>query len=247
MLNPPIDLFGLRILEPVTSLTDLISSGVCLFAFLRLHLLGRREAMHQFFKYYFLFMSLAVGWGGFIGHAFLYQVTDYWQEGQWNAETYGWKSVGWCFSGLGMLLIELGSVLHVRERLGRWQLRFLYVFFGIQLLAFYALILNPATRSFLVPNFNSSIAMVGVVLPLHVYAFWQKQSQGSRLFLLAFGLGLVTSLVYNSQFSFSRWFNYHDISHLIVAITQYTFYRGARYMATTEYPPSQTQLPLQDL
>ncbi|MEM7657229.1 MAG: hypothetical protein AAF399_13935, partial [Bacteroidota bacterium] len=46
--------FGLQILEPVTSLTDLITASVCYFAYFQLSKEQRSEPEHRFFRAYLL-------------------------------------------------------------------------------------------------------------------------------------------------------------------------------------------------
>ena len=80
MENPPIDIFGLTILEPITSLTAVLVSIVCLYAFFQLSKLPRHDRVHHFFRYYFLSMAVATAVGGIIGHAFLYAFTFAWNK-----------------------------------------------------------------------------------------------------------------------------------------------------------------------
>ncbi|MCK5701543.1 MAG: hypothetical protein KAI29_10330, partial [Cyclobacteriaceae bacterium] len=62
--QPSIDVFGIRLDEPVTTATDLIVSAVCLYAFYKLNSIPIKNKVHWNLKYYFLSMGLATLTGG---------------------------------------------------------------------------------------------------------------------------------------------------------------------------------------
>ena len=103
--SPPITLYGVQILEPVTSLTDLITALVCFYAFYRLSKLDRHGKVYTYFRYYFLWTGIATTCAAFIGHAFLYLFS------------FEWKMIGWAFSATGILFIEWGTLHFIREEI----------------------------------------------------------------------------------------------------------------------------------
>ncbi len=72
LAQPSINLAGFRIDEPMTTLTDLVVSAVCFYAFYKLHKKNLPGRTQLFFRLYFLTMGIATGIGGLIGHGFLY-------------------------------------------------------------------------------------------------------------------------------------------------------------------------------
>ena len=75
-----IDIAGIKILEPVTTITDLLVTVVCFYAFFHLRTHSHKQTKHvKFYRYFFLFMGLATLLGGIIGHAFLYLFTFAWK------------------------------------------------------------------------------------------------------------------------------------------------------------------------
>ena len=60
--------------------------------------------------------------------------------------------------------------------------------------------------------------MIGFILPMHIFNFLKTKSEGSKAIILAIVYALIPALVYKNQFSISRWFNYHDISHVLMSI-----------------------------
>ena len=72
-------LFGIRIDEPIVTLTDLIVSVSCFIFAYKIHHKNGSEKVFTYFKLYFLIMGIATALGGLIGHAFLYQFNFYWK------------------------------------------------------------------------------------------------------------------------------------------------------------------------
>src|ERR1043165_3568967 len=96
--QPSIYPFGIRIDEPIATVTDILVSAVCLYAFFKLtqkKLPGRSQ---WYFRYYFLLIGIATFLGGVIGHGFLY------------ALSFPWKLPGWTISMLSVALIERSSI-----------------------------------------------------------------------------------------------------------------------------------------
>ncbi|MCI4649698.1 hypothetical protein [Phaeodactylibacter sp.] len=210
--SPPITLYGVQILEPVTSLTDFITALVCFYAFYRLSKLEGKGKMYQYFRYYFLCTGIATTCAAFIGHAFLYLFS------------FEWKMVGWAFSATGILLMEWGTLFFVRReipsRVFQWTFRGTLV----KYLAFWALILT--TQSFLATQAQAAIGLVGIVLPLQVYHYLRTRHPGSRAIIIALLFSLLPAVTYNTKLSFHTYFNHHDISHLLMAICLFLIYRG---------------------
>ncbi|MCK5169834.1 MAG: hypothetical protein KAQ75_08140, partial [Bacteroidales bacterium] len=78
--QPSIFPFGLRIDEPVTTITDLMVSFVCFYAFYKLNKIDVKNKVHLYLRYYFLSMGIATAVGGVIGHGFLYLFDTQWES-----------------------------------------------------------------------------------------------------------------------------------------------------------------------
>lgn len=228
-----IEPYGILILEPVTCLTDLITATVCFFAFFRLHQLERKEPEHSFLKFYFLFMGLATTSAGLIGHAFLYLVS------------FNWKMIGWTFSALAIFFIERSAILFSRPYMSDKLTRWLYRLNVAQAIIFFLVILNPETRSFSAVKINSTIGLVGFVFPLFYLYFKKTSHPGGRQIMIAIAAGIFPAITFNAEITFHRFFNYHDISHVLMAMVMFAMYLGARYLATIEYKiPFQPSQPI---
>ncbi|MBE0654263.1 MAG: hypothetical protein IH594_10730, partial [Bacteroidales bacterium] len=97
-----IDIFGIRILEPVTTLTDLLVAAVCFYAFFKLMRINRPELHFKFMSWFFLSMGIATTFGGLIGHGFLYMFS------------FAWKLPGWLTSMLSISLLERASIQYAK-------------------------------------------------------------------------------------------------------------------------------------
>jgi hypothetical protein len=211
-----VEIFGLFIEEPVTSFTDVISGMVGLVAFYRLQRLGLQDKAHILFKYYFLFMGLATVSGGVLGHAFQYIVG-------FNA-----KAIGWTLSAIGLFCLE-NSALSYYQRINNGStLNKLRLLILLQLMTYLIFVINPDTRVFELVQINSVIGMIVISLPLFLYFYKKRNSVGSKRVVLGMFATFIPGLVYNNQITLHPYFNYQDISHLLMAGCIYLLYRGAK-------------------
>lgn len=67
----------------------------------------------------------------------------------------------------------------------------------------------------------------GVVLPFHGYVYYKTSNRGSLTIVGAVMIASTAALIFMNQISLHAWFNYIDISHVLVAMAAFVFYRGA--------------------
>ena len=96
--QPSVDVFGLEIGEPVTSLTALMISGICLYAFIKLSKIPSTNKALLYLRNYFFLMSAATALGGIIGHALLIHLS------------FEWKLIGWVTSMVSIMYIERAAI-----------------------------------------------------------------------------------------------------------------------------------------
>lgn len=208
-----VELFGIRIDEPVTVLTDLLVSAVCFFAFndLRKRQLPGRTQLY--FRLYFLLMAIATFLGGLIGHGFLY------------ALSFPWKLPGWIFSMLSVALIERSSIERAKPLIDPRVGRFFLILNVIELVT--VMTVTMWTLNFKWVEFHSGYGLLAVVLPFHSYTYYKTRDPGSKVVIIAVGIASFAALIFMNKISLHEWFNHLDISHVIMAIGGYVFYRGA--------------------
>ena len=210
--QPSIHLLGLRIDEPITTLTDLMVSGVCLYAFFKTNKLKQTKVM-VFLKYYFLSMAAATAIGGIIGHAFFYAFNFY------------WKLPGWLTSMFSVALLERACIEKVRTLIKPQTGKAFAIINTVELITF--VILTFTTLNFFFVEAHSAYGLLVVVSSFSFYNYRKTKNNGSKLFIYGVAVSAISALFYMNEWSLHMWFNYLDISHVFMTFAAYLFYRGA--------------------
>lgn len=210
--QPSIELFGITIMEPMVTFTDLWITGVCVYAFIRLFKLNKPGRVHQYMRWYFFIMGLATFLGGILGHAFQYAV---------GLE---WKLPGWLISMLAVMAVERASIMHAQPVINKTFGKFLEVANIIELLTF--AVITFSTLNFFFIQVHSAYGLGLVVLPLHFLVFRRTRNRASRIFVLTVLFATLAAFFYTSGIGLGIWFNHLDIAHTVMAISMYCFYRG---------------------
>lgn len=245
MEQPPIEIFDVKILEPVTTATDLLVSAVCFYAFYKLVKSGRKERVFYYLKMYFLLMGIATTFGGLIGHAFLYKfpatlvlpgwleqfINDVWFLNSGD-EAYLWKLPGWFVSMLSIMFVERASIQHVSPIVSSRVSMSFRVVNLIELAVF--MLITFITLNFRYVEIHSGYGLMFVVLSLQLYAFIKTREEGSKYFLFGVATAAIAALFFMNEISLHPYFNYTDISHTIMAIAAALFYIGSRKLKVLE-------------
>jgi hypothetical protein len=216
--QPSIYPFGVRIDEPMTTLTDLLVSAVCFYAFYQLRRKKLPGNTQLYFRLYFLLMSVATFFGGLIGHGFLY------------AFSFPWKLPGWIVSMLSVALIERSSIERAKPLIDPRVGKFFLTLNVLELLTI--MTITMTTLDFKWVEFHSGYGLLGVVLPFHLYTWYRTRDRGSMLVIFAVLIASGAALIFMNRISIDVWFNHLDISHTLMAIGAYVFYRGALRLNT---------------
>ena len=126
--QPSIFIQNIRIDEPVTTLTDLMVSAVCFYAFFKLNKIPLHNKVHLYLRYYFLSMGIATAIGGIVGHGFLYLFDTQWHSPESLVNFIGkifgkdllkdvanpWKLPGWLTSMFSIALVERAAIEYAR-------------------------------------------------------------------------------------------------------------------------------------
>jgi hypothetical protein len=226
LINPSIFFGQWEFREPMTTLTDFLVAAVCLHAYWQMGRQPRLHRVEQLMRGYFLCMGLGTFLGGLIGHGLqAYLGPD-------------WKMLGWGITSLGLTLYALSSIELVSlERSPRYRraMRHLVVMLYGLLLVAMAL---PDTRSFFTVRLFTSLLILGLVLPIHAFLWVKIQNPGSRWVLLSMATAVLTGIVFSSKFAFDRWFNHHDISHLLMAFYSYLLFMAAQRFIPADWRPA---------
>lgn len=216
-----IEIFGILLEEPMTAATDLLTASVCFFAFFRLHRLNISNTAFQYFKYYFLFMALGTTCAAFLSHAILY----------WSG--FNWKILGWTLSAIGIYQIENSALNYFRQDLNSKKLDWLSFAFKVQLILFLLCLSYPVTRRFEVVQVNSTIGIMLATFPIFIYLYIKTKKLAYQKIIIAFCMSIVTGLVFNAEITFHKYFNYHDLSHVLMAFSSILLYLAGLELAKT--------------
>ncbi|MDW5290291.1 DUF6962 family protein [Formosa sp. PL04] len=212
--QPSIELFGLVLHEPVTALTDVLVSIICLVAYIKLNALPQQSQIQGLFKYYFLSMSLATFLGGVLGHAFMPYLPFY------------MKLPGWITSMLSIALIERALIQYSRQ----WIDPKIGAFFSklniIELVVF--LILSLVTLNFQFVLIHAAYGMGIVVTGFTGFVYLKEKSTGSKQILYAMIFSTIGAIFFVFRIGLNTWFNHVDISHVFMMIASVLIYKGAK-------------------
>ena len=214
--QPSIDFLGIRIDEPVTTFTDLIVSGVCFYAFYKLHRMPVRNKVHWNLKYYFLSMAMATLIGGVIGHGFLYLFS------------FAWKLPGWLTSMFSIALLERASIMYAKPLIKPKIGNFFAWMNLIELSTF--VIVTFATLNFFFVEVHSAYGLLIIVSSFNFVVYKNRKTEASKLFLIAVGISAISALIFMNEIGISIWFNHFDISHIFMACSAFVFYKGSLKM-----------------
>lgn len=206
-------LSGIRIDEPIVTLTDLLVSALCFIFAWKLHKSKGKDRVFLYFKIYFLVMGIATALGGIIGHAFLYHFSFY------------WKLPGWITSMISIMFVERAAIEHTRILLSP---RLISAFGIINILEFVTfLTLTIITLNFFFVEFHSGYGLMFVVLSLEGFLFLKTKNEASKLMLTGVAFAALAAVFFMTETSFHPWFNYLSVSHVLMAVAAWFFYMGA--------------------
>jgi hypothetical protein len=213
ILNPTLWIGSFEWREPVTTLTDLLTAIVCFYAFLQFKKYqGNKSTSFVNYQYYFLFFSISMLSAAWFGH------------GLQAYFGFDWKKIGWVMSSIGFILIEFATIKELKNTLKPSIINFFKTAFIIQFIVLVSLMVYY--QNFKIPQLNSTITFILFVLPLQVFAYIKSKKTGHLIVLGTIAFAIIPGLVYNNQLSFGKWFNYHDISHVLMALFMFLMFKG---------------------
>ena len=220
-VQPSIEIFGIRIDEPITTLTDLLVSFLCFLFYFRIRQLKFKNKISYYLKIYFLSMGFATAIGGLIGHGFLYLFS------------FAWKLPGWLTSMLSIALVERAAIENARPLIKPRIGNFFAWLNIIELTTF--VIITFSTLNFFFVEVHSAYGLLVVVSGFNMFVYLKTKSKGSKLFLIAVGFSAISALIFMNKWGINPWFNHFDISHCFMAVSAYFFYRGSKQILIYGY------------
>jgi hypothetical protein len=216
VVQPPINIGGLRIDEPVTTLTDILVTLVCFYAYRKLSKDKKEKRSAFYFKYFFLMMGFSTLLGGLLGHAFQYYFG------------FIWKTPGWVTGMCSVAFIERGAIMQARGLMKPKLSHFFSVLNIAELVIF--LFVALYSLNFFFVEIHASYGLLEVFL-FELYVNHKIRDKGSRIIMLGVIVSTLAALTHMSRIPLFTWFNYTDLSHILMACGAYVFYLGMRKTA----------------
>lgn len=218
ILNPTLWIGNFEWREPVTTLTDFLTAIVCLIIFIQFKKhKGERTNSFNHYGFYFLLFAISMTSAAWFGHGLQAYVG------------FDWKKIGWVMSSIGFLYIEFGSINELTPILKPKSIKLFKTVFVIQFIVMVSLMVYY--QNFKIPQLNSTFTFILFVLPIHIFAYTKNKKKGHLMVIGTVAFALLPGLIYNNQISIGKWFNYHDISHVLMATFMFLMYRSVRELA----------------
>lgn len=212
--NPSVYIGGLRIDEPITTLTDFLFAAVCLFAYF-----NTKEHSHlkgpNLYRWFFFGTGISALISALMGHAFLYRFG------------FGAKIIGWEANAIGASVAQFAAMYHARSSISEITFKRLLLINYLEVIA--ALVLTAIIFSFVVVEIHTAYGLLGMVTVLESIHYKKTRSVLSRNMLIGVGIAVLAVLVHIFKLAISVWFNHLDLSHIIMCIAMYMMYRGVKY------------------
>ena len=210
--QPSIWISGIRIDEPITVVTNLIVTAVCIYAYYRVKKNLEPSKFQRFIKYYFLTLGIGVAIGGIVGHGFLY------------ALSFAWKLPGWLLCIISITLIERAIIEKSSALLTEKMQNFLIWSSHIKLIL--SMFLTAYFVNFAYVGYHTTLGLICIVASCSVFVFAKTKNSGSILYVIGVVVAALSGIIFMNKWGVDIWFNHLDVSHIFMAMSSYFFYQA---------------------
>jgi hypothetical protein len=210
--NTHIILGGFRIYEPVTILTNLVFCALCVVYFRQL---SRFSHAYGFQMAWFILLMGTSSLLGAVAHAVHYQLGNvFFETVFFLMNALSLFSIYFCFRAPY-------TYYHLDKNPPRKYIN-LAILWVLVLLVY----------SFINGNFLLIKIHAGITLTysfvVHYMGYRRKQERGSAWIVSGIGVAFLSIISHSMRFSIHEWFNYKDISHVIMIFSLGIIYKGIR-------------------
>ncbi|MEP2024177.1 MAG: hypothetical protein ABJH98_00455 [Reichenbachiella sp.] len=208
--TPSIELLGLQVTEPMTWITNWMVATACLVFGHKLFYDEQADISQKFWALFFLFMGLASFTGG-IAHGFIQYVG------------HKFHHVAWLLSGIGIFCAQLAVLPFIEHAKVR---SFVRIFCYAQLMIMSASVL--IFQHFSSVLIDSIVGLIGIVIPVSIAHFARYKDKRSILVIVGILTNLIPAFIHLLKFSINEWFNFNDISHVVMIGCFYVMFKAAK-------------------
>ena len=207
---PSIDVLGIHITEPFTWLTNWLVAAFSFYFGHKLFYDPVPDIQKKFWGVFFFFMGLASTTGG-TAHGFIDYVGN------------NFHLAAWIFTGFAVFGAEMASLPLVRNiKLAR----LLRILFYVQLFLMAGSVL--IFQSFESVRLNSFIGLIGIVLMIQLVYYIRFRTRRNGLIIIGILSNAIPALIHAIRVSYNEWFNFNDLSHVVMVGCFYIIYYGAK-------------------
>lgn len=204
------ELFGLTLLEPLSSLMNWVLAALCIYFYFQLK--NREDQYLKYWSWFFLMFGLSFFFGG-ISHLFYEYVG---LKG---------KIPGWSCSVLAVAVGEMAMVLDVADEKKR---RVFISLIRSMVFATFVMLFLDLSFTWVMVHTAGFWVFVGVLAVQR----WRAGQTGYKYFLQGMSFLLVMAVVKIGEVDIDpAWFNRDDIAHFIMLGMYWMFYRGVEETA----------------
>lgn len=208
-----IELFGLTVTEPFTWLTNW---SVAAFSFYFGHMLfhnrhGDKQA--KYWSMFFLFMGIASTTGG-TAHGFIHYVGN------------NFHYAAWIFTGIAVFGAQMASLEVIKDARIYAPLK-LFIILELIIMAISVIVYH----SFDSVRINSAFGLIGIGIPIQIYAYKSLGMRRNGIIALGIISNIIPAIIHAGKYSYNRWFNFNDFSHVAMIGCFYIIYLGAKKIA----------------
>lgn len=205
-----IEIGGVVVRDPVTALTNICIFATGLVCYLRL----RKEKL-EFPNKNWIYFFLLAGTASLIG-VIVHGFSKYTPP---DVHFKIWWAMG-VVQGAGVTLAQFGFASNVLSRFRMLVIAAVTLQFGAFALGSYI------QGTFTIAKIHLAVGLVPIMLYYIYMALKGKRAE----MLVATGIGIssLTALVHGLRISFSPWFNYNDIAHVLIVVSLVVMYRGVK-------------------
>jgi hypothetical protein len=205
----------LAIHQPVTVLTDYIIAALCLFCFLQLKKLHHKNKSTANWNYFFVFLGLSSFMGG-CSHAFFAV-----------HEGFGYKAFWLQMQVLNNVMIYFAQRATLHSALQNSLKRKLWsISYTLQLILFTVAVF--VFQNFLVVVIDTAVGLIPVMI---IHFVDSKKVKASSFIAYGILTMFLTAVVNGAKLSIHTYFNYQDISHVLIMISLSLMFVGIKKKA----------------
>lgn len=225
MVFPQIQFSGFVLTEPTTAISDVAITILCFWIFTSLDKFNQQSTLVKPWQYFFLFMGTSTFLGAIVHGLRFYQTEE--------TRMFTWIVMN-IISGTAVFLAQIAT-LRTHFSNSKYN-KLAHVIIATQLIGYYIILIF--IKNYNVVKLQVALGMLPIMF-LNFY-YYSTGQLGSAWIAGGIAVSIISAVVHGLKISFSQWFNYNDISHVVLMVTfsMISYGIGKKMMNTVEVTPT---------